>query len=161
MYRVGLLALVCFLGSGCGGADPDFCSLLSVDEVATFNPDVVASKVEVRGKNAPTRYCIYTTHSNEEVFFLSIGTATKNVPTVILQTYAAYMEGENSVVTVPGVGNSAAALFSADYPGDRFRMLIANNDKWSVTVRAKGIDSEDSPRFATVKKLANRALSRF
>jgi hypothetical protein len=40
-------------------------------------------------------------------------------------------------------------------------MLIANNDKWSVTVRAKGIDSEDSPRFATMKKLANRALSRF
>jgi len=161
MYRAWSLAWLCLLGGGCGGGDPDFCTLLTIEEVTKLDAGVATSKTSVRGKTAPTRYCVYTNRNGEEVFMLSMGTATKNPPTSILQVYARYMDGSKSVRTVPDVGNSAAALFSDDYEEDRFRILIANNDKWSVTIRAKGIRDESSPRFDVVKELADKALSRF
>ena len=95
------------------------------------------------------------------MFLLSIGNPTKNLPYDILQTFSRYMEGENSVEMVVDVGNSAAALFSDDYEVDRFRILIANSNDWSVTVRAKGVSSKYSENFDVLKTLANRALNRF
>ena len=114
----------------------------------------------VRGK-AATRYCVYSNSNNEEVFLLSIGNPTKNSPYDILKTYLPYMEGDNDVEMVKGIGNAAAALFSDDYETDRFRILIANGDEWSTTIRAKGISDTDSDKFIVLKELANKALSRF
>jgi hypothetical protein len=139
----------------------DFCNLLSVSEVQELGPGVNACHMDVRGKAAPTNYAIYTNSNNDEVFLLSIGNATKNPPYKVLETYMAYLEGENSLEPVTGIGTSAAALFSDDYDTDKFRILIANSDDWSVTMRATGIESVDSDKFQALKKLGNLALERF
>lgn len=109
----------------------------------------------------PARYCIYKNVDGEDVFLLSIGNRTKNMPHEILQTYVPLMEGENEVEIVDGVGNTAAALFSDDDEQDKLRILIANGDKWSITVRAWGVSDKNSTKFRKVKELANKALSRF
>ena len=156
-----VITFLCSLASGCTSSDLDFCSLLSLEEVAEFNTNIVSSQMGVRGEEVPTQYCIYKTANNDEVFLLSIGNPTKNLPYDILQTFSRYMEGENSVEMVIDVGNSAAALFSDDYEVDRFRILIANSNDWSVTVRAKGVSSKYSENFDVLKTLSNRALNRF
>jgi len=155
------LTILCSLGNGCTSSDPDFCSLLSLGEVLEFDADVVSSQMGMRGKSAPTQYCIYSNSNNEEVFLLSIGNPTKNPPYKILKTYIPYMEGKNNFVIIKDIGNSAAALFSDDYETDKFRILLANSDDWSVTIRAKGISEKDSDKFIVLKELANKALSRF
>jgi len=115
----------------------------------------------VRGGETPTNYCIYKNASSEEVFLLSIGNPTKNLPYDILQTFSGYMEGGNMVEMVVDVGTSGAALFSDENEVDKFRILIANSNDWSVTARAKGIDSQYSEKFGVLKSLANKALTRF
>lgn len=155
------IVLLCIFGNGCTSSDLDFCSLLSLREVLELDSDVVSSQMSIRGDIAPTRYCIYSNSNNEEVFLLSIGNPTKNSPDEILQTYLPYMTGENNVEIIEGIGGSAAALFSDDYETDRFRILIANGDKWSVTIRASGISDENSDKFIVLKELGNKALSRF
>lgn len=155
------LILSCLIGKGCTSGDLDFCSLLSLEEVAQFDATVASSEMGSRNITAPTQYCIYTNSENEEVFLLSIGNATKNPPYDILKTYFPDAEGTDMVERIDGVGNSAAALFSDDYEMDRFRILIANGDKWSTTVRAKGVRDKDSNKFLVLKELANKALSRF
>ena len=159
--KILFMVLLCSGGAGCTSSDPDFCRLLSLREVMELDSDVMSSEMGVRGKGAPTRYCVYSDSNNEEVFLLSIGNPTKNPPYDILKTYLPYMDGENSVERVEGTGIAAAALFSDDYEADRFRILIANGDKWSVTIRAKGIPDTDSEKFVALKGLANKALSRF
>ena len=155
------IALPCFIGNGCTSGDLDFCSLLSINEVMELDSDVVSSRMGMSGGSTPTNYCFYSNSNNEDVFQLSMGNPTKNSPYKILQTYLPYMEGENNVELIEGIGNSAAALFSDDYKKDKFRILIANGDKWSVTIRAKNIDDEYSEKFIALKDLANKALSRF
>jgi hypothetical protein len=147
--------------AGCTGDKLDFCRLLSVSEVQEFHPGVSACHMDVRGKAAPTNYAIYTTGNNDEVFLLSIGNVTKNPPYQVLEAYMVYLEGENTVEPVTGIGNSAAALFSDDFDADKFRILIANGDDWSVTIRAAGIVNVDADRFHVLKKLGNLALERF
>jgi hypothetical protein len=71
------------------------------------------------------------------------------------------MEGENRVEMIDGLGLSAAALFSDDEETDRLRFLLANGDDWSVTIRAKGVSDTQSEKFALLKNLGNKALSRF
>lgn len=159
--RILVLVLLSFLGSGCTEKRLDFCRLLSVSEVQEFDPKVVSDQIGERGNIGRTRYCIYTNVDDEEVFLLSIGNATTNAPYEILQTYVPFMEGDNEVEIVDGVGNTAGALFSDDYETDKFRILIANGDKWSVTVRAMGVSDKNSAKFRKVKELADKALSRF
>jgi len=161
--QVRILALVflSFLGSGCTEKRLDFCRLLSVSEVQELDREVVSNEIGERGDVGRARYCIYKDVDGEEVFLLSIGNPTKHLPYEILQTYVPFMDGENEVEIVDGVGNAAAALFSDDYEKDKFRILIANDDKWSVTVRALGVSNKNSTEFRKVKELANRALSRF
>ena len=160
-FHTLVLILLCLIGSGCTSSNLDFCSLLSLEEMSGFDADIVSSEMGVRGEEAPTQYCIYKNSKNDEVFLLSIGNPTKNLPYDILQTFSLYMDGTNSVEMVIDVGNSGAALFSDDYETDKFRILIANGPDWSVTVRAKGVDSMYSENFSTLKTLANKALSRF
>jgi hypothetical protein len=155
------MTFLCSVGSGCTSSDLDFCSLLSLKEVAELDANIVSSQMGVRGEEAPTQYCIYKNTNNDEVFLLSIGNPTKNLPYDILLAFSRYMEGDNSVEMVIDVGNSAAALFSDDYEVDKFRILIANSNDWSVTVRAKGISSKYSEKFDVLKTLANKALTRF
>ena len=156
-----VVILSCSLVSGCTSDALNFCSLLSQDEITEFDANIVSSEMGVRGSEAPTQYCIYKNVHGEEVFLLSIGNPTKNLPYDILRAFSGYMEGDNTVEMVIDVGNSAAALFSDDYEVDKFRILIANGDDWSVTVRAKGIDSKYSEKFGVLKSLANMALLRF
>jgi hypothetical protein len=153
-------ALLCLLILGCS-SDPDFCSLLSINEVQTFDADIVSGEMGVRGETFPTRYCIYKDTIDEEVLLLSIGNPTKNLPYYILQTYIPYMEGENRVEMIDGLGQSAAALFSEDEQTDRLRFLLANGVEWSVTIRAKGVSDTQSEKFTLLKNLGNKALSRF
>ena len=160
LHKLILISLSLMI-SACTSNKLDFCSLLSLEEVAEFDASIVSSQMGVRGEKAPTQYCIYKTANNDEVFLLSIGNPTKNLPYDILLNFSHYMEGENSVEMVIDVGNSAAALFSDDYEVDRFRILIANSNDWSVTVRAKGVSSKYSENFDVLKTLANRALNRF
>ena len=156
-----VLVLLSSLGGGCTEKRLDFCNLLSVSEVQEFDRKVVSDEMGERGSVARTRYCIYKNVDDEEVFLLSIGNPTTHLPHEILQTYVPFMEGENEVEIVDGVGNTAAALFSDDFEKDKFRILFANGDKWSVTVRALGVSDKNSTKFLKVKELANRALSRF
>jgi hypothetical protein len=160
-FRLLTLAVVLFAAKGCTGGKLDFCTLLTMEEVARFDSDIISSEMGVRNPEAPTNYCIYKNNKNEDVFLLSIGTATKNLPYNILKTYFPGDAGTDTVELIEGVGTSAAALFSDDYPADRFRILIANGDEWSVTIRAKGIRDKDSERFLVLKDLANKALTRF
>lgn len=159
--RVLILSLIFLAVNGCSGGKPEFCSLLTMEEVAQFDPTIISSEMGVRSPETPTHYCIYKNSQNQEVFLLSVGAATKNLPYNILKTFFPDTGGTDTVVLVEGVGTSAAALFSDDYPADRFRILIANGDKWSVTIRASGIPDEDSARFQVLKDLANKALTRF
>ena len=159
--RLLTLAIFVLAGGGCTSGKLDFCTLLTMEEVSRFDPGIVSSEMGVRSPEAPTNYCIYKNSQNQEVLLLSIGNATRNLPYNILKTYFPNPDGADSVVLVEGVGSSAAALFSDDYPADRFRIMIANGDKWSITVRAKGIPDEHSERFQILKDLANKALTRF
>ena len=156
-----ILTSILLAASGCSGGDLDFCTLLTMDEVARFDPDIVSSEMGILSPETPTHYCIYKNKQNQEVFLFSMGTATKNLPYDILSTFFPDTGGTDTVVLVDGVGTSAAALFSDDYPADRFRIMIANGDKWSVTIRARGIPDEDSARFQVLKDLADKALTRF
>jgi hypothetical protein len=155
------ILFLCFTGTGCSSADLDFCSLLSLSEVMELDPDVESSRMGIAGESAPTHYCFYRDSNNVDVFQFSMGNPTRNPPYKILQTYLGHMEGDNNVEHIEGVGNSAAALFSDEYETDKFRILIANGDKWSVTIRAKNIDDVSSEKFPVLKELANKALSRF
>jgi hypothetical protein len=159
--RILAILLLCSIANGCTSRDLDFCSLLSPSEVMELDPDVVSSHMGVAGKSTKTHYCFYENSNNENVFQFSMGNPTKNPPYKILQTYLPLMEGKNKVERIDGIGNSAAALFSDDYETDKFRILIANGDKWSITIRAKGIEDEYSNKFLVLKELANKALSRF
>lgn len=96
-----------------------------------LDTDVVSSQMGIRGKTAPTRYCIYNNSNNEEVFLLSMGNPTKNSPYDILQTYFPNTGVTDDVKLIEDTWSSAAALFSDDYETDKFRILIANSDKWS------------------------------
>ena len=158
--RISVLALVTLFGGACTEKGVDFCNLLSVSEVQEFDRKVISHEMGERGGVA-TRYCIYKNVDGEEVFLLSIGNRTKNMPHEMLQTYVPLMEGENEVEIVDGVGNTAAALFSEDDEKNKLRILIANGDKWSITVRAWGVSDKNSTKFRKVKELANKALSRF
>ena len=155
------ILFLCSVGNGCTSGDLDFCSLLSLSEVRELDPDIVSGHMGVAGKSPETHYCFYRNSNNENVFQLSMGNPTKNPPYKVLQTYLPYMEGQNKVERIEGVGNAAAALFSDDYETDKFRILIANSDKWSITVRAQGIADEYSYKFVVLIDLADRALSRF
>lgn len=161
LLSILILISLSLIGGGCTSDKLDFCTLLSLDEVSAFNADIVSSQMGVRGEESPTSYCIYKTGDGDEVFLLSIGNPTKNLPYDILQTFSQYMDGENTVDMVIDVGDSAAALFSDDFETDKFRILIANSSDWSVTVRAKGVSSKYSERFSTLKMLASKALERF
>ena len=156
-----ILTSILLAASACSGGDLDFCALLTMEEVARLDPDIVSREMGIRSPETPTNYCIYKNRQNQEVFLLSMGTATKNLPYDILSTFFPDTGETDTVVLVEDVGTSAAALFSDDYPADRFRIMIANGDKWSVTIRAKGIPDEDSARFQVLKELANKALTRF
>jgi len=154
------LVLLGSLSSGC--VRPlELCSLLSVEEAREFDSSIIASATGLRDPISPKDYCIFTNSDGEELLLFTIGNATKNAPFEILQTYTAYMEGDNAVHRVDGIGNAAAALFSDDYDEDKFRILFANNDKWSITVRASGITSENSARFDALRRVSNRTLYRF
>jgi hypothetical protein len=161
LIRILILISLSLNGGGCTSNKLDFCTLLSLDELAEFNADIVSSQMGVRDEEAPTRYCIYKTGNGDEVFLLSIGNPTKNLPYDILQTFSLFMDGENSVDMVMDVGNTAAALFSNEFETSKFRILIANSSDWSVTIRAKGVSSKYSEKFSTLKTLANKALERF
>jgi hypothetical protein len=161
LFHLLTLTFFCLVCQGCTSSELDFCTLLSLEEVAQFDSDVVSGQMGIRNKTTPTQYCIYKNSMSEEVFLLSIGTPTRNLPYNILKTYFPNSEGTDKVELIEGVGNSAAALFSDDYGADRFRILIANGDKWSITIRAKGIIDKNSDKFFVLKELANKALTRF
>jgi hypothetical protein len=161
LVRILVILLLCSIGNGCTSGDLDFCSLLSLSEVMKLDPDVVSSRMGVAGRSTKTHYCFYRNSNNDDVFQFSMGNPTKNSPYKILQTYLPLMEGENRLERVEGIGNSAAALFSDDYESDKFRILIANSDNWSITLRAQGITHKYSYKFVVLKDLANKTLSRF
>ena len=161
LHHILILISLSLMSSACTNNKLDFCSLLSLEEVAEFDANIISSQMGVRGKDAPTNYCIYKSTNNDEVFLLSIGNPTKNSPYDILQNFSRYMDGKNSVEMVNGVGISAAALFSDDYEIDKFLILIANSNDWSATVRAKGISSKNSEEFNVLKALVSKALARF
>lgn len=161
LVRFLSILLLCSIGNGCSSGDLDFCSLLSLSEVMELDPDVVSSQMGIAGKSPKTHYCFYRNSKNEDLFQLSMGNPTKNPPYKILQAYLPFMEGDNRVEQIAGIGNSAAALFSDDYETDKFRILIADSDKWSITIRAQGIANEYSDKFLVLKELANKALTRF
>lgn len=142
---------------GCTGSSPDFCQYLSLAEAQTFNTSIVASNMrQTKGLS----YCVWG-DGNSDKLFISLDPAMDHSPQDFLNVVAKNSPEENQkVVSVSGVGDEAAALFSSDDGPLVLDFLIAQNSEYSIVVRAPEVNSADSLQFRNLKNIAATVLSR-
>jgi hypothetical protein len=154
-----LSLLVCsLLLSACAEKQQDFCQYLSLEEAQSFDPSISESKMR---QTKGLLYCVWGDGNNDKLF-ISLDRALDYSPGEFLNVVAAQTSPRLSLQHegVTMAGNEAAALFPADGEPIVLDMMIIQDSRHSVTIRARGVDKDDSQRIAKLYQFADMILSR-
>jgi hypothetical protein len=150
----GLLVLV----SGCSEKPQkprtNPCELLSVGEMQSLDENITASEWFPPNKAEPSELCIYSNSSGERRVMLYSWNDASMDP---LKTIESGISGSHArVVEVNGVGEKAAAGFRNDV----LKLFAAKSANGMVGIRTRDPVKDGDEKFATVKTLAAKALTR-
>jgi hypothetical protein len=152
------IALVLFgLLAACSAGKQDFCRYLSLDEARAFDPSITASAMR---QTPLILYCVWKAGPSDSLF-LSLDRATETTPRDFLRVLAKNSPEENTeVVTLSDVGGDGAALFLGDGDALDLDFLVAQNDRYSVTLRANNVERSDTEKLDELRHIARTVLSR-
>jgi len=157
LARKCLILVACSLVLfACAESKPDFCKYLSLDEARLFDPGIVESKMR---QTKGLLYCVWGDGASDKLF-ISLDRALDYSPSEFLQVVAQNSTGlslEQGGMTV--AGNQIGALFLEENDL-KLEFVIAQNDEYSITIRAPGIDSEDSRKLGKLYEIADTVLAR-
>ena|SRR5215471_16083409 len=161
MSRRCMLLLSCalFLSTiaGCSKPKPfDPCSLLSDTEAKGFDSTIYVSKsFPPEGEGAKKNHlCMYYNSNGEPRLMVFVWTDSKTDP--LEATKAGMIEGDSKVVEVSGLGDKAAAGFTAG----ELKLLAARGKKGMVGIRAREPIAQGDARFEDAKALVAKLLGR-
>ena len=141
----------------CSEPQQDFCKYLSIAEAQDFDPSI--SRTEMR-QTKHILYCVYGDGLSDKLF-ISVDRPLKYSPEDFLKVLAKNSPEENEeIISFSDVGNNAAALFLGDDDQLDLEFLIAQNKKYSVTIRAHGVENTSSEKINKLKSFAAKVLSR-
>jgi hypothetical protein len=151
------LALVAAITLSAGCGKQDFCKYVSLREAQAFAPSITNAKMR---QTKRLLYCVWGDGTSDKLF-ISIDRALKYHPQDFLKVLAKNSPEEKyEVVSIAGVGTEAAALFLGNADPLKLDFLIAQNSKYSVTIRAPDVTAAHSQEFAKIKEIASTVLSR-
>lgn len=153
-----LLLLTCgLLLSACAEKQQDFCQYLSLEEARLFDANIVRS--EMRQTRA-LLFCVWSDGASDRLF-MSLDRALDYTTTDFLKVVAQNStERYRQVVPVPGVGNEAAALYLGEEEPVELEFLIAQDQRYSITLKAPGVRKSDAEKLDALNQIANLVLSR-
>jgi hypothetical protein len=154
--KIFLLVIIA-LSSGCAKTEQDFCKYLSLEEAQGF--DETITNAEMR-QTKRILYCVYKNEASDRLF-ISLDQALKYSSKDFLEVLANNSpEKYEEIITLPGVGIDAAALFLGNDDELKLDFLIAQNSKYSVTIRAHDVISTDADKMDKLRSIAATVLSR-
>jgi hypothetical protein len=145
------------LSLGCAKTEQDFCKYLSLEETQEF--DATISSTEMR-QTERILYCVYKNEASDRLF-ISLDQALKYSSKDFLEVLAKNSpEKVEEIITLPSTGIDAAALFLGNDDELKLDFLLAQNSKYSVTIRAHDVTSADADKVDKLKSIAVMVLSR-
>lgn len=154
--RLVVFALFGLLAA-CSAGQQDFCQYLSLDEARAFDPNITASEMR---QTPLILYCVWKAGPSDSLF-LSLDRATESTPRDFLRVLAKNSPEDNTeVVSLSDVGGDGAALFLGDGAALDLDFLVAQNDRYSVTLRANKVRRQDTEKLDELRHIARTVLSR-
>ena len=145
------------LSLGCAKTEQDFCKYLSLEEAQEF--DATISSTEMR-QTERILYCVYKNEASDRLF-ISLDQALKYSSKDFLEVLAKNSpEKVEEIITLPSAGIDAAALFLGNDDELKLDFLLAQNSKYSVTIRAHDVTSTDTDKVDKLRSIAAMVLSR-
>lgn len=143
--------------TACTGAEQDFCRYLSLDEARSFDPQITSAEMR---QTELVRYCVWQAGVSDRLF-ISLDRALNYHPRDFLKVLAKNSPEENDeVVTLADTGNEGAALFLGDGADLELEFLVAQNGRYSVTIRAPNVERGSAAKLDRLSKIANTVLTR-
>jgi hypothetical protein len=105
-------------------------------------------------------YCVWGDGRNDKLFVSLDGALDYRAAEFLSVVAKNSPEPDDEIVAVPGVGSDAAALFLGDDDAMALDFLIAQNSRYSITLRARGVTRADSPAFEELERIATTVLER-
>ena len=141
----------------CSGAEQDFCQYLSLSEAQAFDSSITTSEMR---QTKLVLYCVWKAGSSDRLF-LSLDRAIESGPREFLKVLAKNSpETHDEVITLSDVGGEGAALFLGDGDTLELEFLVAQNDRYSVTMRAPDVERKDAGKLDRLRQTARTVLSR-
>ena len=145
------------LSVGCTETKQDFCKHLSLEEAQAFDPTI--SNTEMR-QTKRILYCVYKNETSDRLF-VSVDRAMKYSPKDFLKVLAKNSPDEyEEILSLSGAGIDSAALFLGNDDELQLDFLIAQNNEYSVTIRAREVTSTSSGKIDKLQSIATKVLSR-
>ena len=152
-----VLMLFFALSVGCAETKQDFCKHLSLEEAQAFDPTI--SNTEMR-QTKRILYCVYKNETSDRLF-VSVDRAMKYSPKDFLKVLAKNSPDEyEEILSLSGAGIDSAALFLGNDDELQLDFLIAQNNEYSVTIRAREVTSTSSGKIDKLQSIATKVLSR-
>ena len=145
------------LSLGCAKTEQDFCKYLSLEEAQEF--DATISSTEMR-QTERILYCVYKNEASDRLF-ISLDQALKYSSKDFLKVLANNSsEKYEKIISLSSADIDAAALFSGNDDELKLEFLLAQNSKYSVTIRAHDVTSTDTDKVDKLRSIAAMVLSR-
>jgi hypothetical protein len=147
---------LCILAAGCSKTTPKTspCDLLSLGEAQSL--DAAVAKTQAFPPQKGEELCVFTDQGGDARLMLFVWRG-KSLPPI--EAVRAGMKGGDRVVEVGGVGNSAAAGFSAA-EGEALKLFAAQSSSGMVGLRVRDPVKFGDEKFNNVRALAGKALGR-
>jgi len=147
---------LCILAAGCSKTTPKSnpCDLLSLGEAQSV--DAAIAKTQAFPPQKGEELCVFADQGGDARLMLFVWRGKSSPP---LDAVRAGMKGSDRIVEVGGVGNSAAAGFSAT-EGEALKLFAAQSSNGMVGLRVRDPVKFGDEKFDGVKALAGKALAR-
>jgi hypothetical protein len=147
---------LCILVVGCSKTTPKTnpCDLLSLSEAQSM--DAAIAKTQSFPPQKGEELCVFTDQGGDARLMLFVWRGKSSAP---IEAVRAGMKGGDRIVEVGGVGNSAAAGFSAT-EGEALKLFAAQSNNGTVGLRVRDPVKFGDDKFNSVKALAGKALER-
>jgi len=157
--RPALAALLLMSATACSKsstkANP--CDLLQVSEAQSIDASIASTQWLPAKKGEPNELCVYQDAKGDARLMMFVWRDKTIDPTS--ETRSGMKSGLDKVVEVRGVGDSAAAGFSAA-EGQTLKLFAAQSKAGMVGFRVRDAVKEDDEKFARIKAAAGKSLER-
>jgi hypothetical protein len=157
--RPAVAALLLLSAAACSKspAKTSPCDLLSVADARSIDSSIAGTHWFPAKKGEPNELCVYQDAKGEARLMMFVWRDKTSDP--MSETRSGMKSGLDKIVEVRGVGESAAAGFSAA-EGQTLKLFAARSKAGMVGFRVRDAVKEEDEKFSRVKAAAAMALER-